>query len=441
MSMTRYSLLSLLAVVVAGLVVSAQAFGAQHDFLVEQTEIAPKESLAVEGTSKTSKFEGSVAKVKVVVKCEKDVLSASLEEGGAHKGTIEYKECKLFNEKEKEVLTSCKVVEPITAKFKATLIGSEESEMREPVEDKLSAQEGSELTKIEIKENEKKCIEAGKYSVTGSQICRLPNGEKEKTEHEIECLPSGSKLTLSGEKASLTSTDQIKLKSGKKFAAVDKAAILFEWRVNKVLLLNGEAKAVTSVMANGNLTITGVVNGTSFKFECNTVTSTAAPAPQIVGQKNTNFPDYLEIGLKISGCNNNVTPANCVIPEFSTVTLLGTLVEGINASAGRFLIAFKNDNENKLFEIKFEGGAACSLNGVTAVVGRNNGLGLLGEMPGVEKVTQEIKFEPAEALEAKYLFGALYAAGLVVEPALTNRVTLAGTITMKLTTGEAFRPN
>jgi hypothetical protein len=437
----RLLLSGLLAVLAVSVSAAAQASAAQHYFLVEETEVAPKQSFTFEGTSKASKMEGSVAKVKVVIKCEKDVLSGSLEESGINKSTIEYKECKLFSEKEKEVITGCKVTEPIVAKVKGNIIGAEESETREPVEDKFSAQEGSEFTKIEIVNKEKEtCIAAGKYPVTGSQICKLPNGEKEATEHEIECTASGSKLTLAGEKASLTSTESVKLKASKRFAAVEKAAILFNWRVVTKLLLDDEAKPVTSVTLNGKLTFAGTVNTTSFKFECNTLNANAGP--EIVGQLNSNFPGYMTIGLKISGCTENITPANCTIPAFETVSMIASLVEGVNGSAGRFLIAFKNvvHAENKLFEIKFEG-VGCSLVGTTAVVGRNDALGLLGELSPMEKLVQEIKFEPTQSNEAKYLFGDLFSAGLFVEPATSNRVTVKGTIEMKLVSNEAFKPN
>jgi hypothetical protein len=164
-----------------------------------------------EDISSEVRLEFFVAGIKMAIVCKKVGSTGEIETEGNSKGTTKYEECSLQNEKG-ENFSGCIIQEPIEAHIKGKLIGKEESETRKPVENQISPLEGKELVNIEIKtNNEPKCPISGQLPVTGSQDCKLPGGETEKTEHEIECTSAGSKLFLGKEKIKFTSTEKVKL--------------------------------------------------------------------------------------------------------------------------------------------------------------------------------------------------------------------------------------
>jgi len=64
------------------------------------------------------------------------------------------------------------------------------------------------------------CVVEGEYPVEGTQVCELPGGETEATEHEVDCKPAGSKLVLKGLPAEYEGKAKVKLKPvAKKFSA------------------------------------------------------------------------------------------------------------------------------------------------------------------------------------------------------------------------------
>jgi hypothetical protein len=75
----------------------------------------------------------------------------------------------------------------------------------------------------EIEITGEKCALKGKYKITGSQICAMPEAEFEKVLHHVICTPAGSKLVFgSGEKTEpvqLFGEGQVRLKSLKVWAA------------------------------------------------------------------------------------------------------------------------------------------------------------------------------------------------------------------------------
>jgi hypothetical protein len=441
-AMAGYLIVGVLTALVAVGAGTAQA-AEPHYFIVEEKYVETK-SVVVEGSG-TTKIEGVLNKVKVTVKCGKAGMSGSLEGEGKSTNTFEYKECKLL-EKEKE-LTGCQVAEPLVFnKAKGAIIGKEENESELPVEYKLTAHEGTELTKIKITEKEKgKCAETGTYSVLGSQICKLPSGEEELKEHEVECAAGGSKLTIGGEKATITGTDTIKVEGGKLFAFVQQPMRAFNWRVGGAILGSGVKREMETMgLSSGKATIEGVKGGVSFKFECATMKSLqASPLPSLEGdgRPGNNPGKMLVAQFEFEGCNNNVQPANCTVANFNSEPLTGYIVEGISP-AGRYVVAFRNAT-HKLMSFAFAG-AACTVGTVNVVERRSpQGAGLLGEMEATERVVQKVKFEPAEpdgGLEARIITGVRLPAGMAVSTETANRVTLKGTLTAELVSGEAFRP-
>jgi hypothetical protein len=455
MSQTRLFSVSLLAMLAVSLAASAQAFAIEHHYVVEGTEISSKEKLALEGSSKAFKLAGDFKAAKATVQCEKDSLSGSFEESGKSKKTIEYKGCKLYKgtgtEIEKEAYSGCKINEPITAKIHGTLTGREESESQEPVEEKLTP-EATEFTKVEVTENGKeKCSEGGKYTILGSQLCKLPNAEEELSEQQLECLPSGGKLKLETENASLTNTNTIKLKTTENFAATQQARISFNWRVNNAGLLNGEASQIGTMglTAGTNLTIVGTTKGERFELECTEVlrNGNAFVVGNLVNQ------GYMEGRLEIKGCTVTA-PTGCTITTpIVTEFLYGVIFEG-RTTAVTYNLGFypSTVNVRKLFGINFKGagcGTGGQLNNVTVniVVPPNRGAcrqaGLLAELPGGmggQEIIQKLSFEPTENLHTRALQGVLCPAGLRIEGEETNKVTVKGKVTMELASGFTFGP-
>lgn len=432
---TRLIFLGLLALFVAGLIASNTAAASEHYYLVEGTEVGSSKTFEVEGSSGTSKIEGVFGGTKAVVRCAKDTYSGKDEEAGKSKGSIEYKECKAFSEKETTELKACKVNEPITAKFTGKLIGKEESETQEPVEEKLSP-EGTEFTKLEITEKEKevKCSEAGKLSLSGSQTCKLPTGEEEKTEHEIECTPSGSgKLKIGSEKASLTSTEKVKVKGDKDFAAVQKPNIRFTWLFNNNPLTG--PKELTELAVTNKFTVSGTARSIEFLVECNTVESSAG------GEIVNGVPGMVSnFVLTLRGCTT-VKPTSCTASvPITTETLSGELAQGRFLSAGKDLIAFWSPGtpERRVLSITFTG-TGCTL-GTVYIVRALATAGVLAEIPGLQLPTQKLIFEPTEKFNYRSNTGASISSGLKVEGE-NSLVYLGGELVVKLSGGGEFGPS
>jgi hypothetical protein len=157
-------------------------------------------AFAIEGSSVESLLESTIALEKIFIQCKADSFTGQIEIEGENKGTISFKECKLLNSK-KGTIAGCKVTEPIETKVKSKLVNGP------PVEDEFVPAAGEIFVTIEILGCEKTAFN-GKYEVKGSQICKLPEGEKEKAEHTIECTKTGSKLKLGLEKASFESKEE-----------------------------------------------------------------------------------------------------------------------------------------------------------------------------------------------------------------------------------------
>lgn len=89
---------------------------------------------------------------------------------------------------------NCKVKEPIEAKVKGTLVGPSPG-----VEEEFAPESGETFAKITLEGTE--CAIKEPFNVTGTQTCKLPGGETEAAEHEVNCETSGSKLKAVGKTA------------------------------------------------------------------------------------------------------------------------------------------------------------------------------------------------------------------------------------------------
>ena len=170
--------------------------GGGFDTRLLESEIEPAEN-----TSGPSTLEGVGL---VAIKCEKDVSKDTLESRGDTTGNVKFTECKVVG------AATCKVKEPIEFTFndELTVFKGEPGEIFEPVEGKL-------FVAITITG----CSVEGKYEVTGKQQCELPEATVAKAEHEVVCTPAGSELKLKTAEAKFTSTEKVKLTSGKNWSA------------------------------------------------------------------------------------------------------------------------------------------------------------------------------------------------------------------------------
>jgi len=179
---------------------AAVASASAHEYMVVGGTL-PQE---VTGTSGVSKLEGEVLKTKITIECSKDTFTGSIEAGGKSKGEVTFEGCKVVGQ------ATCEVPN-IKFKFTDLLVGPVPG-----VEDEFKPTEPEEVFVV-IKINV--CALKGSYKVKGTQVCKLPQAGESKVEHEIECTPAGSKLTLGGAPAKFTSTEKVKLKSGLSWSA------------------------------------------------------------------------------------------------------------------------------------------------------------------------------------------------------------------------------
>jgi len=212
----RLVLLGLAATLVFSAVASGSAFAAAETrYFVEKTEVSAAN--AIEGTSGVSKLESTIAGVKIIIECKKDVATGEIETLGKSKGEIKFTECGELMQRntarEKKKIAKC-AVENITFKFIDLLIPGPGG----TGEDEFKPASGSTFVTIVVGGTGCNATFKGSYEVEGTQICALPEGEVELVLHEIQCNSTGSKLKLKKEPASFTSIESLKLTSSKKWS-------------------------------------------------------------------------------------------------------------------------------------------------------------------------------------------------------------------------------
>lgn len=161
----------------------------------------------VTGSSGTSKLEGKVLGTTITIECKTDTFTGSIGSGGKSSGEVKFKECSV------PTAPKCKVTEPIEFSFTDLLVGPEKG-----VKDEFIGTKTEERF-VEITLTGSECTLKGTYPVKGTQTCELPGAETLAVEHTIECTPAGSKLKLGTEEAKFTSTEKVKLVSGKEWSA------------------------------------------------------------------------------------------------------------------------------------------------------------------------------------------------------------------------------
>jgi hypothetical protein len=210
LSMPKIRLMLLGLVAVFAISAVAVTSASAHNFKTASEKPITK-TFSVEGKSGASQLDSSIALEKIIIQCEKDTFTGSIETGGKNKGTIKFKECVLENSK-KVAIAGCKVTEPIEAKVNSELTET-------PVQELFTPEAGGVFVTIEITGCEKTALN-GKYEVKGFQLCKLPSAGVESVEHVIWCIKAGSSLKLGNEKASFESTEkEVKLTTAEKWSA------------------------------------------------------------------------------------------------------------------------------------------------------------------------------------------------------------------------------
>ncbi|MGO9760483.1 MAG: hypothetical protein ACLP1Q_04385 [Solirubrobacteraceae bacterium] len=173
---------------------------------VEGTEV-----YKVTSTSGASKLEGTLAGVKVVIECKKDKDTGEIEKEGKSKNTVlTYEECELAQvvKHVKEKLTACTVANIKTNALKDVLITGKGA----GPEEELEPESGTVFATIEV--GGASCALVSKETVTGKQICALPEAAVEQASHELVCSPSGGSLEFGKKPASYFGTDTVTLENG-----------------------------------------------------------------------------------------------------------------------------------------------------------------------------------------------------------------------------------
>jgi len=231
MSRIRLILLSLLAVLAFGAVAAASA-SAAHEFWVPECEnqgpghkyatrvkcekgeigtgewersgalapIAAGEEVPVEGTSGTSILEVPELN-EAKIECKEDKFSGTLKAAGQTTAKVEFEKCTVVSPEH------CTVAEPIKVNVTDQLVI-----FHETLADAFEPPSGEPFVVIKLKGSE--CLAKGEFKVKGKQQCALPEGEIEKVEHEIDCKPIGSELTLGAKEAKFEGKEKVKLTGG-----------------------------------------------------------------------------------------------------------------------------------------------------------------------------------------------------------------------------------
>lgn len=182
----------------AGLVACVVSSVASGSASAHEYRVAGKPLLAVEtfeATSGRSEIASETLGKKVLIACAADRGRGTIEPGGRSAGELTLEGCTI-------TVAGCAVVN-ITLRLIDELVGPVGA-----VEDELRPG-GVNFGEVEIVGLG--CGIRGKYPLTGTQRCRLPGVGAEALEHEWECTPLGSTLTLAGRPATFNSKERLML--------------------------------------------------------------------------------------------------------------------------------------------------------------------------------------------------------------------------------------
>jgi hypothetical protein len=204
---------------------AAAAPASASEFLIEGAPVTTATN--VEGTSTVSLLKATIGGIKTEIECPEDTFAGKIEAGGRGSATLVLKKCKVFSP------AKCSVAETLETKLNAKLIGTGAEVEFEP-----TTPEGN---FFELSITGAECSVKGTYKVTGTQACELPKSEAELVEHEIVCPAAKSKLKVLFFAATYSTTEKIKLASGKKWSVTQLVAgklLSVDYRNNKPVLVD-----------------------------------------------------------------------------------------------------------------------------------------------------------------------------------------------------------
>jgi hypothetical protein len=187
-----------------------------HEYLIEQSELISSE--AVEGEGQNSSLESRILGTAISLTCQEELSTGIDQTKGESTFKVEFKNCYVVERSngKRVFLTACTVAEPVTAEGTGKLIEHSVDEFKGEFNKEKGVFSGFEIIG-------EKCALKGKYKVTGSQVCTMPEAEFEKVTHRTICTPAASRLVFgTGEKteqAQLSVDDLVRLKSLKRWAA------------------------------------------------------------------------------------------------------------------------------------------------------------------------------------------------------------------------------
>lgn len=201
-STSRSALVALVAAFAMSAVATASA--SAHEFIVEGKAVAAGEQVAAEGTGGVVKVEKQESNKTVTIECKSSRSKNHLEKEGKSYGGVTFEKCAIVG------LSGCQVPN-WELKYSEQLVLFEAL-----LADEFKSEAGQEkLGDLEIET----CALKGTYAVTGVLTCSLPGIGVEGVEHEVACEPKGSSLKIGGASASITSSEKVRLESGKRWSA------------------------------------------------------------------------------------------------------------------------------------------------------------------------------------------------------------------------------
>jgi hypothetical protein len=213
MSRMKFALLSLLAAFAVSVVASASASAATHNYKVELTELIGSEE--IEGNSQEGKMETTVGGTSITIQCQEDYApskESTIETGGKSKvAKLEFRQCIVYQSKNKMEVLTCVVKEPVTAEAIDELTGQGEDTFKE--------KGAGPFSKVTLEGA--KCALGNPITleIKGAELCTTVLSALEEITHELLCTPGGSTLKSGTEPAKLWTEEWVKLKSAKKWSA------------------------------------------------------------------------------------------------------------------------------------------------------------------------------------------------------------------------------
>jgi hypothetical protein len=214
MSRMKFALLSLLAAFAVSVVASASASAATHNYKVELTELIGSEE--IEGNSQEGKMETTVGGTSITIQCQEDYTPLNkentIETGGKSKAIkLEFRQCIVYQSKNKMEVLTCVVKEAVTAEAIDELTGQGEDTFKE--------NGGKPFSKVTLEGA--KCALGNPITleIKGTELCTTVLSALEEITHELLCTPGGSTLKSGVEPAKLWTEEWVKLKSAKKWSA------------------------------------------------------------------------------------------------------------------------------------------------------------------------------------------------------------------------------